>query len=183
LAVIQTDHPIDLRSTDIRLGPDVGAGLMHVGLELAQQAVELRAELRVLYATGYGIMVGMKAMFVPGSGFLPKPDDINHLIAALADGYIAMVATKNHYGYWRPVTANRTGETDGNPRHDREPGVACPSDGCRGLAAAGRFRGHGWGAGSEITDVCRPRRAGRDRSAAGSANAMARGCGSQPGLL
>jgi hypothetical protein len=34
---------------------------------------------------------------------------------ALADGYIAMVGTKNHYNYWRPVTAIQTGETDGNP--------------------------------------------------------------------
>jgi hypothetical protein len=34
---------------------------------------------------------------------------------ALADGYIAMVATKNHYNYWRPVTAIQTGDTDGNP--------------------------------------------------------------------
>jgi hypothetical protein len=34
---------------------------------------------------------------------------------ALADGYIAMSATKNHYSYWRPVTAIRAGETDGNP--------------------------------------------------------------------
>jgi len=34
---------------------------------------------------------------------------------ALADGYVAMSATKNHYGYWRPVTAIRAGETDGNP--------------------------------------------------------------------
>ena len=28
---------------------------------------------------------------------------------ALADGYVAMSATKNHYGYWRPVTAIRAG--------------------------------------------------------------------------
>ena len=34
---------------------------------------------------------------------------------ALADGYIAMVSTKNHYNYWRPVTAIQTGDTDGNP--------------------------------------------------------------------
>lgn len=34
---------------------------------------------------------------------------------SLADGYIAMSATKNHCGYWRPVTAIRAGETDGNP--------------------------------------------------------------------
>ena len=34
---------------------------------------------------------------------------------ALADGYIAMVDSKNHYDYWRPVTAIPTGDTDGNP--------------------------------------------------------------------
>ncbi len=34
---------------------------------------------------------------------------------ALADGYVAMVATKNHYNYWRPVTAIQMGATDGNP--------------------------------------------------------------------
>jgi hypothetical protein len=28
---------------------------------------------------------------------------------ALADGYIAMAASKNHYNYWRPVTAIQTG--------------------------------------------------------------------------
>jgi DNA-binding NtrC family response regulator len=84
LAVIQTEHPIDLLFTDIRLGPDVGAGLVHAGLELAQQAVELRPELRVLYTTGYGITNRMKAMFVPGSEFLPKPYDINHLVAKIA---------------------------------------------------------------------------------------------------
>ena len=34
---------------------------------------------------------------------------------ALADGYIAMVDAKNHYNYWRPVTAIQAGDTDGNP--------------------------------------------------------------------
>lgn len=34
---------------------------------------------------------------------------------ALADGYVAMVDSKNHYNYWRPVTAIQTGDTDGNP--------------------------------------------------------------------
>ncbi len=34
---------------------------------------------------------------------------------ALADGYIAMVDSKNHYNYWRPVTAIQTAATDGNP--------------------------------------------------------------------
>ncbi len=34
---------------------------------------------------------------------------------ALADGYVAMVDSKNHYNYWRPITAIQTGDTDGNP--------------------------------------------------------------------
>jgi DNA-binding NtrC family response regulator len=84
LVVIQTDHPIDLLFTDIRLGPDVPAGLAHSGLALAHQAVELRPDLRVLYTTGYGVTDGMKAMFVPGSEFLPKPYDINRLAAKIA---------------------------------------------------------------------------------------------------
>jgi hypothetical protein len=40
---------------------------------------------------------------------------------ALADGYIAMVDTKNHYNYWRPVTAVQNGDTDGNPATTGDP--------------------------------------------------------------
>jgi hypothetical protein len=40
---------------------------------------------------------------------------------ALADGYIAMVSTKNHYNYWRPITAIRNGNTDGNPDTTGDP--------------------------------------------------------------
>jgi hypothetical protein len=43
------------------------------------------------------------------------------LNVALADGYIAMVATKNHYNYWRPVTAIQTADTDGNPDTTGDP--------------------------------------------------------------
>ena len=40
---------------------------------------------------------------------------------ALADGYIAMVDSKNHYNYWRPITAIRAGDTDGNPNTEADP--------------------------------------------------------------
>lgn len=40
---------------------------------------------------------------------------------ALADGYIAMVDSKNHYNYWRPVTAIQTADTDGNPNTTGDP--------------------------------------------------------------
>ncbi|MBA3287899.1 MAG: vanadium-dependent haloperoxidase [Acidimicrobiia bacterium] len=35
---------------------------------------------------------------------------------AMADGYISSFETKNHYNFWRPVTAIREGDNDGNPR-------------------------------------------------------------------
>jgi hypothetical protein len=34
---------------------------------------------------------------------------------ALADGYVATFATKYHANFWRPVTAIRAADTDGNP--------------------------------------------------------------------
>jgi hypothetical protein len=37
---------------------------------------------------------------------------------ALADGYISSFETKNHYNFWRPVTAIREGDNDGNRRTD-----------------------------------------------------------------
>ncbi len=43
------------------------------------------------------------------------------LNVTLADGYIAMVSTKNHYNYWRPVTAIRNGDADSNPDTTGDP--------------------------------------------------------------
>ena len=40
---------------------------------------------------------------------------------ALADGYVAMVDSKNRYNYWRPITAVRTADTDGNPDTTGDP--------------------------------------------------------------
>ena len=40
---------------------------------------------------------------------------------ALADGYIAMSDSKNHYNYWRPVTAIQNADTDRNPDTTADP--------------------------------------------------------------
>jgi len=37
---------------------------------------------------------------------------------AMADGYVASWETKYHYRFWRPITAIRLGDTDGNPLTD-----------------------------------------------------------------
>jgi len=40
---------------------------------------------------------------------------------ALADGYISSFEAKYFYNFWRPVTAIRAGDTDGNPRTEADP--------------------------------------------------------------
>jgi hypothetical protein len=40
---------------------------------------------------------------------------------AMADGYIAGFYWKRHFALWRPVTAIREGDTDGNPATDPDP--------------------------------------------------------------
>jgi hypothetical protein len=36
------------------------------------------------------------------------------------DGIIAVLDAKYHYNFWRPITAIRNGDIDGNPATDRE---------------------------------------------------------------
>jgi hypothetical protein len=43
------------------------------------------------------------------------------LAMAMGDANIACWETKYHYNFWRPVTAIRAGDTDGNKRTDRDP--------------------------------------------------------------
>ena len=40
--------------------------------------------------------------------------------AALADAYIAVMDAKYHYDFWRPITAIRNGDDDGNPATERD---------------------------------------------------------------
>jgi hypothetical protein len=47
--------------------------------------------------------------------------DFALLAMAIGDGLIACFETKYHYNYWRPVTAIRSGDTDGNRRTDPDP--------------------------------------------------------------
>ena len=43
------------------------------------------------------------------------------LNAAMADGFIAAADTRYHYDFWRPVTAIRAGDTDGNAATSADP--------------------------------------------------------------
>jgi len=68
LLLLKSAQPIDALFTDIYLKKVVLGGY-----EIADQAVKLRPELRVLYTTGHTINDKMKALFVEGGHFLQKP--------------------------------------------------------------------------------------------------------------
>jgi CheY-like chemotaxis protein len=85
LALIRAEQSIDLLFTDINLADDIEGGLVHPGLELAQQALKLRPDLRVLYTTDAGVTDGMKALLVQGSAFLAKPYDMHQLSAKVTE--------------------------------------------------------------------------------------------------
>jgi membrane-associated phospholipid phosphatase len=41
---------------------------------------------------------------------------------AINDGLVASFFNRYHYNFWRPETAIRAGDTDGNPKTDPDPG-------------------------------------------------------------
>jgi DNA-binding NtrC family response regulator len=79
---LRSSQRIDALFTDIYLKSAVLGGC-----ELAQQAINLRPGLRVLYTTGNCITDRMKAMFVKGTDCLRKPyteyqlrSSVDHLV-------------------------------------------------------------------------------------------------------
>jgi len=84
LSLLRCPQHIGALFTDIRLkAATLG------GFELAHEAIKLRPNLRVLYTTGNSVTDKMKALFVEGAHFLPKPyveqqlqDSMEGLLAA-----------------------------------------------------------------------------------------------------
>ncbi len=79
LALLSSDSAVDALFTDLNMD-----GNELAGLELAQQAREMRPGVPVLYTSGGGVTDGTRALFVNGSGFLPKPYTLGQLTEALA---------------------------------------------------------------------------------------------------
>src|ERR1700674_1642112 len=84
LSLLRSPQRIDALFTDIYLKTAVLGGC-----ELAQQAIKLRPNLRVLYTTGNSVTDKMKALFAEGTRFLRKPytehqlqDSVEGLLAA-----------------------------------------------------------------------------------------------------
>jgi DNA-binding NtrC family response regulator len=77
-SLLATEEIFDLIFTDLSLH-----GHNQAGLALATEAVRIRGGIPVLYTTGQAVTDGMKAMFVEGSSFLPKPYTFDQLNAAV----------------------------------------------------------------------------------------------------
>jgi DNA-binding NtrC family response regulator len=80
LVLLCSPQPIDALFTDIYLKAAV-----HGGCDLAQQAVALRPNLRVLYTTGNSITEKMKALLIEGTHFLRKPYTQHQLQTSVND--------------------------------------------------------------------------------------------------
>jgi DNA-binding NtrC family response regulator len=78
LTLLVNQSDIEAIFTDIRLLESELAGC-----ELAQEAAEQNPNIKVLYTSGQTPTDGIKAMFVPGSAFLPKPYTLDELEEAL----------------------------------------------------------------------------------------------------
>ena len=77
-ALLEGSEPIELLFTDLGLQGDPQAGLT-----LAAKAVEMRADLKVLYTSGQGVTDGMIALFVPRAEYPPKPYTVDQLVATI----------------------------------------------------------------------------------------------------
>lgn len=84
LSLLRDHQQIDALFTDINLNTRIVGGC-----ELAQQAVKMRPELRVLYTTGNTITEKMKSLFVEGAHCLVKPYTPDQLHNALEDMLVA----------------------------------------------------------------------------------------------
>jgi DNA-binding response OmpR family regulator len=79
LGILNGPKTVDALFVDISLQGD-----MQAGTEFAERAVELKPSLKVLYSTGLTVTDEMKALVVPGSIILEKPNSEAELLTSLS---------------------------------------------------------------------------------------------------
>jgi DNA-binding NtrC family response regulator len=79
LALLEKSPNVDVLFTNIDLKGKVAAGI-----ELAQDALQRKSNLNVLYTTERDLTDGMKARFVKNSAFLAKPYTVEQLLTTLS---------------------------------------------------------------------------------------------------
>lgn len=80
LLILHSPKHIDALFADIRLKTEALGGY-----DLARQAIKLRPQLRVLYASGSSVTDKTQALFVRGARFVQKPYSERQLQSAIAD--------------------------------------------------------------------------------------------------
>jgi CheY-like chemotaxis protein len=80
MAILRSTQHVSVLFTDIYLKTEVQGGC-----DLAREAVRLRPAIRVLYTTGNAASDKLKAQFVAGAHFIPKPYSPDQLKSALED--------------------------------------------------------------------------------------------------
>ena len=80
LLILRSSQHIDAMFTDIYL-----KGLVQGGCDLAQEAIALRPNLRVLYTTGNTVTDKMKALLIKGTQLLGKPYTQHQLQISIGD--------------------------------------------------------------------------------------------------
>ena len=92
--------------------------MMHVAIHDALNAIDRRsrpyafdAQAEAGASPDAAVAAAARGVLVPLIAQLP----LELHTQACIDAGVASVDSKNHYNYWRPVTAIQTGDTDGNP--------------------------------------------------------------------
>ena len=80
LAHLEADEQIDALFVDIRLHE-----LLLGGYDVANQAIRLRPDLKVLYTSGTPLTADMRERFVEGRRFLQKPYSPDQLEVSVAE--------------------------------------------------------------------------------------------------
>ena len=84
LTLLRSSQHIDALFTDIYLKT-----LVQGGCDLAQEAIALRSNLRVLYTTGNTVTDKMKALLIKGAHFLRKPYSQHQLQNSIGELLVA----------------------------------------------------------------------------------------------
>ncbi len=87
-----------------------------------------RADVARFYAlyspTSWAHSVARQLAVAQGKSLAENARAFALLGVALSDSTVASFDTKYHYSFWRPETAIRAGDTDGNPKTDPDPAFA-----------------------------------------------------------
>jgi hypothetical protein len=96
-----------------------------VGSASSQERPQGRADVAVFYNAAAAVHVWNLALAqvsaVRGWSVSQNARAFALLNMAISDGLVSSMETKYHYIFWRPVTAIRAGDADGNPHTDGDP--------------------------------------------------------------